>query len=251
MRTMMMRFLMGAMLLPLMLSACKKQETAGSGTTPMQPRQTNERERLEQSFEASKKVTALKVNGEIIAEFFVLREMNTIGPRYLKPGQARTPELDARIRRDALDIVIFQALAVQEARKRGMQVKPEVMDAEIARLKEHKGPGRSFQDYLTSNGLTEEEFRRALEQEYLFEQIAAREIDAKVTVTEAAVKERYAREKTGLQDASHRQMTFDEAKGLLEQRLREEAGEKRMREWEAELRRNARIEIMEQKQNKG
>ena len=45
-------------------------------------------------------------------------------------------------------------------------------------------------------------------------------------------------------------MSFEEAKGLLEQKIRAEAGEKRMREWEKELRKKAKIEIIKH-ENKG
>jgi hypothetical protein len=233
--------LTGALLL-LQLSGCRQQEAAGPGAAPAQ-QQGRRQEMLQKSFAASKTVSAARVNGQEVTEFIVLREMNAIAPRYLKPGQGRTPEMDARIRRNALDIVIFQTLAVQEAKRRGMRVRPEALDAEIAGLKENQGSGGSFQDYLTGNGLTEEEFRKELEQEALFEQISAQEIDAKITITDAALRERYAREKTGLKNAARRQMTFDEARPLLERRLRDEAGEKRLRTWEQELRQNARIEI--------
>jgi hypothetical protein len=81
--------------------------------------------------------------------------------------------------------------------------------------------------------------------------IAAQEVDAKITVTDADLRERYKKDKAGLKDPSHKQMTFEAAKGLLEQKVRAEAGEKRMREWEKELRKNARIEIIEQKKKQG
>jgi hypothetical protein len=86
-----------------------------------------------------------------------------------------------------------------------------------------------------------------IEQDHLFELIAAREIDAKITVTDAALRERYKKEKAKMKDASHLKMSFEEAKGMLELKVRAEAGEMRMREWERDLRKNALIEIVEQK----
>jgi hypothetical protein len=38
---------------------------------------------------------------------------------------------------------------------------------------------------------------------------------------------------------------------MIEQKVRAEAGEKRMREWETQLKKNALIEIVEQKQKQG
>jgi len=65
------------------------------------------------------------------------------------------------------------------------------------------------------------------------------------------LRERYNREKTGLKDSAHRKMTFEDSKGLIEQKIRAEAGAKKMREWETRLKKNARIEIVEQKQKQG
>lgn len=230
----------------LMLSACKKSETTGLKVSP----EAHEQAMVKKSFDESKKVTAAKVNGEAISMFVLLREMNAIAPQYLAAGKQRTPELDERIRKDALDIVIFEELAVQEARKRGMKVKPEEIDHQLNDMKA-KGPGNAFQEYLAKNDLTEAEFRKLLEQDALFEMIAAQEIDAKITVTDAALRERYNKEKAGLKDSSHRKMTFEESKGLLEQKIRAEATQKKMREWAAQLKKNARIEIAERKPKQG
>ena len=43
-------------------------------------------------------------------------------------------------------------------------------------------------------------------------------------------------------------MNFEAAKGMIEQKVRSEAGEQRMREWEQQLKKNALIEIVGQKQ---
>ena len=231
----------------LMLSGCRKTETTGAKLSP----EAHQQEMVKKSFEESKKVIAATVNGEAITMFSVLREMNAIAPQYLKPGQPSTPEINAKIRKDALNTLITQELAVQEAIKRGMKVKPEVIDSEIKKIKADKGTEAGYQEYLGSQGLTENELRKTIEQDHLFELIAAQEIDAKITVTDAALRERYKKEKAGLKDSSHRNMSFEEAKGMLELKVRAEAGEKRMREWEQELRKNARIEIIEQKQKQG
>jgi hypothetical protein len=177
--------------------------------------------------------------------------MNALAPQYLADGRQAKPEFNEKIRRDALNILITQELAVQEARKRGMKVTPETIDREIKKVKTETGSEEAFQAYLDKNGLTEQELRKLIEQDALFEMIATQEVDAKITVTDAALRARYKREKAGLKDAAHRQMTFEAAKGLLEQKIRDEAAEKKMREWEKELRKNARIEILEQTRPQG
>jgi hypothetical protein len=227
----------------LMLPSCKRTETAKPG--PASP----EQERLKRSFKESKKAHAALVNGEAITMFSLLREMNTIAPHYVTGGQQPSAELNVKISHDALNVLVFQELAVQEAKKRGMKAAPDIIEREIARIKANAGSETAFQKYLGDNGLSESELRQVIAHDALFEMIAAREVDARITVTQEELRERYNKEKSGLKDAAHRQMTFEEAKGLLEQRIRTEAGEKRMREWEKELRKNARIEIVGQTQS--
>jgi hypothetical protein len=228
------------------LVACKKTETTGIKTPQGSP-EAHQQAMVMKSFEESKKVLAAKVNNEPITMFSLLREMNAIAPQYLAQGQKRTPELDAKIRKDALNTLIIQELAVQEARKRGMKVQPDLIENSIKKMKADARSEDAYQKELAAQGMNEDELRRSIEQDSLFELIAVQEIDAKIKVSDQELRKRYAKEKAGLKDAAHRQMTFEEAKAMLEQRSKAEAAEKRMREWEKELKRTARIEIMEQK----
>jgi hypothetical protein len=230
-----------------MFSACKKSESERAKIAP----EAHQQEMVKKGLEESKKVIAAKVNGEAITMFALLREMNTIASQYAAAGTPKTPELDQKIRTDALNTLIFQELGVQEARKRGMKVKPEVIDHEIESIKAKAGPGDDFKKYLTKNGFTEEELRKTIEQDALFEMIATKEIDEKITVTDADLRARYKKDKAGLKDSNHKQMNFEAAKSMIEQKVRAEAGEKRMREWETQLKKNALIEIIEQKQKQG
>jgi hypothetical protein len=227
-----------------MFSACKKSESERAKAAP----ESHQQAMVKKSLEESKKVTAATVNGQVITMFALLREMNAIAAQYVAAGKQRTPELDGKITTDALNTLILQELAVQEAKKRGMKVKPEVIDSEIAAVKAKAGPGNAFQEYLASNDLTEEELRKSIEQDALFEMIATQEVDGKITITDADLRARYAKDKAGLKDTNHKQMAFEAAKGMIEQKVRAEAGEKRMREWETQLQKNALIEIVEQKQ---
>jgi hypothetical protein len=231
----------------LLLSACKKSETTSAKASP----DAHQKEMVKKSFEESKKVAAAKVNGETITVFALLREMNAIASQYVAAGTQRTPALDEKIRTDALNTLIFQEMAVQEARKRGMKVNPEVIDREMENIKAKTGSGDAFLEYLAKNGFTEKELRKTIEQDALFEMIAAQEVDAKIAITDAALRERYKKEKSRMKDPAHRKLTFEEARGMLEQKANAEASEKRMREWEKELKKNARIEIIEHKPQQG
>ncbi len=222
------------------LSGCKKSESERIKAAP----EAHEKQMIKKSFDESKKVVAARVNGETITEFALLREMNIVTEGYLNAGSRPTTDLRAKIRKDALNTLITQELAVQEATKRGLKMKQEDIDSAIKKIKAETGSPADFQNYLDGNGFTEDELRKAIEKEALFEMIATKEVDAKIKIAEAAVKDRYKREKTGPKDAAHRKITFEQAKPVLEQKLRDEAAEKRMREWEKELKKDARIEII-------
>jgi hypothetical protein len=223
-----------------MTTSCKKTEPGA-----VSPDQAA---RLQKSFTESKQAAAARVNGAEVSMFVLLREMNAIAPQYLARTQQRTPAIDEQIRKDALNNVIVQELAVQEASKAGLQAKPEAVDAELRKMKARLGSASAFEGYLAKNGLTEAELRKQIAQDALFELIAAREVDAKIKVTESDLKKRYQAEKSGLKDANHKELTFEAARGVLEERARAEASERRMREWEKELKKNAKIEIVKQDQ---
>ncbi len=223
------------------VAGCKKGDKANPKSEP----EAHMKEMVRKGFEESKKTLAAKVNGQPVSVYKVIREMNIIGPRYLAAGAEKTPELDRKIRSEALSNVIFWELAVQEARKRGMQVKPEIVDEQLKAMKKELGSEDAYRQYLETNSLSEAEMRKIIEDDALFEMIATQEVDAKITVSEAAVRERYNKEKAALQkDANHKQVTFDAARGMVEQKLRAEAAEKRMRQWEKELKKKATIEII-------
>jgi len=231
------------------LFACKKTETTGIKTLQGSP-EAHQQAIMKKSFEESKKVLAAKVNNEPITMFSLLREMNAIAPQYVASGKQRTPEIDAKIRKDALNTLIILELAVQEARKCGLKVRPELIDSTIKKIQTDAKSMDAYQNDLVQQGMSEDELRRSIEQDKLFELIAAQEIDAKVKVSDQELRTHYAKEKAGLKDVAHGQMTFEQAKGMLERKARAEAAEKRMREWEKELRKTARIEIIEQKKGK-
>jgi hypothetical protein len=204
---------------------------------------------VRRSLAEAKKTIAATVNGEPITQLALLREMSIIAPRDTGPDQQPTAEQSAKIRNDALQNLIFRELGVQEARKRGMKVKQETIDAAIKNIVAKEGSPEAYQKYLDDNGLTEPELRIQIEQDALFDLIAAREVSGKIKITEAQLRERYNAGKGELKDSAHKELTFEAAKGMLEQKLRAEAMEKRVRAWEKELKKKAKIEIFEKKRN--
>ncbi len=220
---------------------CKKGETDA-----LKDREAHMKKMVQKSFDESKKVVVAKVNEEPITMYAVLREMNAIGPQYVASGAKQTPELDRKVRSDALRNLTFQTMALQEAKKRGLQVKPDVLEENYKKAKAAMGNEDAYRKYLEANSMSDADFKKSVEQDTLFEMIAAQEVDAKISVTEAAVRQRYNKEKAALQKTTnHKQMTYEAAKGMIEQKLKAEASIKRMRAWEQEMKKDAKIEILD------
>jgi len=77
-----------------------------------------------------------------------------------------------------------------------------VIDGEIQKIKADAKSEEAFQQYPANQGLTEEELRKSIDEENLFELIATQEIDAKIKVSDQELRKRYAKEKAGLKDAA-------------------------------------------------
>ena len=168
-------------------------------------------EKYRKGVEESKKVIVARVNGAEITMYDLLNQMNRIAPLYMKPGHPRDPGTDARVKQEALNVMIFRELAVQEAVRQGMKVEPEALDRSVKTLKDRLGSEDAYRAYLSREGLTEESLRKAIERDQLYERIAEKEIFRKVQAS-------------GKNDLP--------------------AVETRRREWEAEMKKTAKIEIL-------
>jgi len=93
------------------------------------------------------------------------------------------------------------------------------------------------------SGITEEELKKQLEKNILIEMITEKEIFNKVNIDPGEVKKTYAREKKSFKGPSG-QMSFEEARPAIEEKLMPAAVKKREDEWVEELKKAARIEII-------
>ena len=159
--------------------------------------------------EESRKVVVAKVNGADITMYDLINKMNQIAPSQIPRGHQRTPEIDQMVKKEALDILIFRELAVQEAVRQGMKVSPEQIDETLKEIKAKMGSEEAFHKSLSMNGETEESFKKVIERDQLFNMIVKQEIYRKA-----------------MEDADPQSV------------------ENRKQEWEAELKKDAKIEIM-------
>ena len=152
-------------------------------------------QQYEKGVEESKKVVIARVNGTEITMKDLIEQMNRMAPKYLSKREERSPETDQRVKKEALDFLVFRELATQEAARRGMKVKPEAVDQAIAAIKSKAGSEEAFRKNLAMTGYTEATMRQAVERGLLFDMIAGQEIFQKIKVDEKRIKAVYDRDR--------------------------------------------------------
>lgn len=216
--------------------SCSSRKAEKEGKPAMPPEQGKIMEKYKKSIEAAKKITVAKVNGVDISMHDLIKEMNVIGPQYIKPGQKRDSQVDEKVKKDALDRLIYRELAVQEAVRKGMKVPPENISDEFKKI------NANLRENLIKSGLTEEEIKKQIERNLLIEMITEAEIFGKVTIDPEQVKKTYEKKKASYKGPSG-QMSLEEARPLIEKELMTLAVNKREDEWVNELKKTAKIEI--------
>lgn len=224
------------------LTACSKDKVTEVKSGKLTPEQAKAAEARIKAIEAAKKTIVAKVNGVDISMNELINEMNTVAPEYLKPGQKGDPKVDAEVRKEALNRLIYRELAVQEAARQKMTVPPEAITDELKKIKEDLKSEAAYQEKLARTGTTEEALKRQLERNILIDMITEKEIFEKVKIDPKLIEKTYAKEK-GLYKGPSGQMSFEEARPLIEKKLMEPAVAKREDEWVNGMKKAAKIEI--------
>ena len=224
------------------LISCKGDTAPNKGTSSRPSEPTTDPGKPRESVEDPKKTIVAKVNGVPISVDELVREMNTIAPQYVKPGQKTDPPTDEKIRKEALDRLIYRELAVQEAKRQGMKAPAGAVAAEMKRLKAEMKTEDAFRQRLVKSGITEEELKGRIGRNLLVEMITEKEIFGKVTVDLDEARKVYAKKKKSYLGPSG-PLSFEEARPLIEMELKTAAVQKREDEWVGELKKAARIEI--------
>ncbi len=226
--------------------SCSKQKAADKEVPRLTPEQAKQHEKMleerNKSIEASKKNTVAKVNGVAITMYDLISEMNAVAPQFIKPGQKKDEQIDAKVRKAALDRLVFRELAVQEATRQGMKVAPENVSSALKKIKESFKTEDAYRDNLKKSGITEEELKKQLERNMIVDMITEKEIFDKVKVDPKQVKKVYEKDKASYKGPSG-QMSFEEARPLIEQKLMTPLVQKREDEWVNSLTKAAKIEI--------
>lgn len=133
-----------------------------------------------------------RVNGAVITENDVTRMVYSIFPYAGQHGGSIPKAMEPELRKGALEMVIFEELLYQEARRRNLQIEPEKLArAEAAFRKQFHSPA-IYKQYLAleANGsavVMREKIRRSL----LIEQMIKSEVEQKSIVSPAEARAFY------------------------------------------------------------
>lgn len=230
-------------------ASCTKKEDALKNAavreTHMTPEQTKQLEEVKRGVEESKRLVVARVNGSDITMYSLVREMNVMAPDIVPAGQQATPEITAKVKKKALDNLIFKELALQQAAKEGITVKPGVVDDVVLKVKKQTGTKEAYEKYLQDRNLDEDGLRKSIERSHLFETITAREIFDTIETDDKTLRDRYLKEKASLvtKDVPPRQLSFEEAKGFLLKKIKSEKSIDKMKQWNKQMREKAKIEV--------
>jgi parvulin-like peptidyl-prolyl isomerase len=165
----------------LIITACAKHPPAAESVPPPAPETNNN----------LKKIVVAKVNGVDLNMDSLITMMNRIAPR--EDGGA--PESLEEHKKRALDKLITQELAYQQAKAKGVTIGPDKIDMAIKNLRENIGGEQEYADYLAKQNVTESELRAEVERRLLIELDYSREVLAKVNIPDEEVRREYEKEK--------------------------------------------------------
>jgi peptidyl-prolyl cis-trans isomerase SurA len=134
-----------------------------------------------------------RVNGAVLTDRDVLREMYTIFP-YAQQHNGFPKAQEAEIRRGALEMIIFEELVYQEALRRKLVIPAERLNRAEADFRKQFNSPDQYQQYLQSemHG-SEAQLRQQMRRSLLIEQVLKTEVELRATVTPAEVQAYYVK----------------------------------------------------------
>lgn len=141
-----------------------------------------------------------RVNGAVLTDRDLQREMFTIFPYARQHGGKVPPELEPGIRKGALDMIIFEELVYQEAERRKMTVPAERLNRAEADFRKQFPTPDEYNAFLQSefHG-SEPAVRQQIRRSLLIEQLLKLEVESKATVSAAEAKAYYEKNPAGFQ----------------------------------------------------
>jgi len=133
-----------------------------------------------------------RVNGAVLTDHDLLREMLSIFP-YARQHGGKFPEaMEADIRRGALSTIEFEELVFQEAERRGMKVSSSRLDRALKAFRDQFGSENEFRAYLKEEcSSSMPKLREKVRRSIMIDDLLLAEVAQKAVVTEAQVQKSY------------------------------------------------------------
>jgi parvulin-like peptidyl-prolyl isomerase len=97
----------------------------------------------------------------------------------------------SEIRREELDKLIVQEILVQEAKRLGMKAEPAAVEAAMKKIRDRFQTEKQFKEALDRSSLTLSDIRQGIERQVLVQKVTHREVESKIAITDADLKEYY------------------------------------------------------------
>lgn len=133
-----------------------------------------------------------KVNGEVLTDRDLLREMYTIFP-YARQHSGFPRGMEPEIRKGALQMMIFEELVYQEALRRKMTISPEQLNRAVRDFRKQQFTAAvQYKEYLRQECKgSEQVLRGKIRRSLLIDAVLAAEVNQKSVVTLVAAKAYY------------------------------------------------------------
>ncbi len=142
------------------------------------------------SFQVSDKPVA-RVNGAVLTDRDLLREMLQIFP-YANTHGGFPKAQEAAIRQGALQMIIFEELVYQEARRNKLVLPAQQLNQAEVEFRKQFPSTQDYQQYLNAEmGGSEQAVRDKIKRSLLIEQVLKTEVEYKSAVTRAEVRAFY------------------------------------------------------------
>ena len=133
-----------------------------------------------------------RVNGAVLTDHDLLREMLSIFPYARQHGGKFPDAMEADIRRGALSTIEFEELVFQEAGRRGMNVSSSRLDRAIKAFRDQFGSKEEFQSYLKEEcGNSMTKLRAKVRRSIMIDDLLLAEVGQKAIVAEEQVRSVY------------------------------------------------------------
>lgn len=135
-----------------------------------------------------------RVNGAVMTDRDLVREMYTIFP-YAQQHNGFPKELEPDIRRGALQMIIFEELVYQEAKRRKLTIPPSKLASAQAEFRKQFASSAAYQEFLKNetNG-SEAAMREKISRSLLIERLLNAEVNTPARVTAAQARVQYAKD---------------------------------------------------------